>query len=170
MQTGENWCIDICFSTLYNYYIFCQAKGECIMDYMELAKELIDVQELLLQVPAKQKLSKLTVGSLFVLNYLAHHDNNVHPKELSEKMAVSSARIASLLNYLEEKKMVRRYVDSQDNRQIIVLLTELGRREIHRVRAEVLPDLCDMLERLGPEDAEAFIRIQKKIWSSYQSD
>lgn len=141
-----------------------------IMDYMELANELIDVQGLLLQVPAEQKLSKMAMGSLFVLNYLAFNEGCVHPKDLSEKMAVSSARIARLLNYLEEKKMVRRYADPQDNRQVIVVLTETGRNEIHRIRAEVLPSLADMLEKIGPEDAEAFIRIQKKIWSSYQSD
>lgn len=140
------------------------------MDYTKLANELIDLQELMLQIPARQKLSKLTVGSLFVLNYLAFHDNNVHPKELSEKMAVSSARIAKLLNYLEEKGMAQRHVDPEDNRQIIVVLTELGRQEIHRVRAEALPFLCDMLEKLGPEDAEAYIRIEKKIVHNYHAD
>lgn len=140
------------------------------MDYTELANELIDIQELMLQIPARQKLSKLTVGSLFVLNYLAFHGNNIHPKELSEKMVVSSARIASLLNYLEEKGMVQRHTDPRDNRQIIVVLTELGRNEILRVRAEALPFLSEMLEKLGPEDAEAYIRIERKIVSDYHSD
>ena len=31
-------------------------------------------------------------GELFVLNYLATHEIAIHPKELSKKMAVSTAR------------------------------------------------------------------------------
>ena len=85
-------------------------------------------------------------------------------------MAVSSARIASLLNHLEKKHLIQRYVDQHDNRQIIVLLTDLGRQEISRVRSELLPEIAAMLEKLGPEDAENYIRIQKKIWSTFQSD
>lgn len=139
------------------------------MDYKELAKELIDIQGLLLQIPAKQKLSKLHTGSLFALYYLAQSDHTVHPKELSEKLVVSTARIASLLNYLEEKGMVQRQVDPEDKRQICVVLTESGRYEIHRVCKDALPSLCDMLEKLGPEDAEAYIRIQKKIWNNFQA-
>ena len=140
------------------------------MDYMKLANELIDVQELLIQVPARQKLTKMARGELFVLNYLAYHGSNIHPKELSEKMAVSTARIASLLNHLEQKKLIQRQVDPQDNRQIIVLLTQLGRQESYRVRSELLPDIAAMLEKLGPEDAESLIRIEQKIWTGFQSE
>lgn len=140
------------------------------MDYTKLANELIAIQELMLRVPARQKISKLSVGSLFVLNYLAYHKNNVHPKELSEKMAVSTARIARLLSYLENKNMVQRYMDPHDNRQIIVELTELGRNEIQRVRADAIPVISDMLEKLGPEDAEAYLRIQWKIVRNYDID
>jgi Leucine-rich repeat (LRR) protein len=68
---------------------------ESIMDHTELAKELIDIQALLLQIPAKQQLSKLHTGSLFFLNYLAQSEHAVHPQELSEKLVVSTARIAS---------------------------------------------------------------------------
>ena len=140
------------------------------MDYMKLASDLIDIQERLIQVPGKQKLTKMARGELFVLNYLAYHGSNVHPKELSEKMAVSSARIASLLNHLEKKQLIQRYVDQHDNRQIIVVLTELGRQEISRVRAELLPDIAAMLEKLGPEDAYSLIRIEQKIWNGFQAD
>lgn len=140
------------------------------MDYMKLAIELIDIQERLIQVPGKQKLTKMARGELFVLNYLLYHGSNVHPKELSEKMAVSSARIASLLNHLEKKQLIQRYVDQHDNRQIIVVLTDLGHQEISRVRSELLPDIAAMLEKLGPEDANSLIRIEQKIWSGFQAD
>lgn len=137
------------------------------MDYTALANELLSVRANLLQVPANQKLSKMVQGELFVLNYLITHEKIVHPKELSEKMAVSTARIASLLNHMEGKKLIQRYADKDDNRQVIVILTDTGRQEIHRIRAEVISYVCAMLESLGPEDAEAYIRIQKKIWNNF---
>jgi len=137
------------------------------MDYTALANELLSVRASLLQVPASQQISKMVKGELFVLNYLATHEKIIHPKELSEKMAVSTARIASLLNHMESKKLILRYADKDDNRQVIVILTEEGKQEIHRIRAEVISYVCAMLESLGPEDAEAYIRIQKKIWNNF---
>lgn len=137
------------------------------MDYTALANELLSIRAHLLQVPADQKLSKMLKGEMFVLNYLATHEQIVHPKELSEKMAVSTARIARLLNHMEEKKLVQRYTDKDDNRQVIVILTDTGRQEIYHMRAEVISYIYAMLENLGPEDAEAYIRIQKKIWKNF---
>ena len=140
------------------------------MDYTALANELLSVRANLLQVPANQKLSKMVQGELFVLNYLITHEKIVHPKELSEKMAVSTARIASLLNHMEGKNLIQRYADKDDNRRVIVILTDTGRQEIHRIRAEVISYVCAMLESLGPEDAEAYIRIQKKIWNNFHAN
>ena len=138
------------------------------MDYSALASELINVRTNLLQVPADQQLSKMVKGELFVLNYLGTHEKIIHPKELSEKMAVSTARIASLLNHMEEKNLIRRSPDPADSRQIVVVLTEEGRAAIHRIRGEVIAYVSAMLESLGPEDAESYIRIQSKIWNNFQ--
>lgn len=138
------------------------------MDYNLLANELLNARTNLLQVPASQKLSKMLKGEMFVLNYMSTHETIIHPKELSQKLAVSTARIASLLNHMEEKKLILRYTDPNDSRQIVVVLTEEGRNAIQRIRAEVVSYLSSMLESLGPEDAEAYIRIQKKIWNNFQ--
>ena len=83
-------------------------------------------------------------------------------------MAVTTARIASLLNHMEEKKLICRYPDPDDSRQIVVVLTQQGKEEIGKIRSRVLSFVSAMLEELGPEDAEAYIRIQKKIWMNYQ--
>lgn len=136
------------------------------MDYSALASELLALRGMMLRVPADRQLSKMVKGELFVLNYLATHKMVTHPKELSENMAVSTARIASLLNHMEEKKLICRYQDRNDSRQIVVVLTETGRSEIERIRAEVLSHISAMLEGLGPEDAEEYIRIEKKIWAN----
>ena len=138
------------------------------MDYAVLANELLTAHANLLQVPASQQLSHMVKGEMFVLNYLATHETVIHPKELSEKMAVTTARIASLLNHMEEKNLIVRYTDANDNRQVVVYLTEQGKQQIQQARAKVIDYVSEMLEDLGPEDAETYIRIQKKIWTKHQ--
>ena len=140
------------------------------MDYTSLAQELLTVRANLLQVPANQQLSQMVRGEMFVLNYLFTHEGAIHPKELSRQMAVTTARIASLLNHMEKKQLLLRRADPEDNRQVIVELTEQGRQTTLKIREQVIQYLCSMLEALGPEDAQAYIRIQKKIWNNFQSE
>ena len=136
------------------------------MDYKAMASELLNLRAMMLKVPEERQLSHMVQGELFVLNYLATHEKITHPKALSESMAVSSARIASLLNHMEEKKLISRCIDKNDSRQIIVSLTDTGWSEIRRIREDVLTRIGAMLEQLGPEDAAEYIRIEKKIWTN----
>ena len=78
------------------------------MDYKSLANEWIALQGQLLQVPACRELSSLSKGEWFVLNYLMGHAGLVHPKDLSKGLVVSTARIAALLNHMEEQGLVTR--------------------------------------------------------------
>lgn len=137
------------------------------MYYEALADELLHIRADLLRVPAQQKLSNMLRGELFVLNYLHDHDTIVHPKELSENLSVSTARIASLLKHMEEKNLIVRAPDGSDSRQIIVRLTEDGKKAIQTYREDVLAYLARTLESLGPDDAREYIRIQKKIYCNY---
>ena len=140
------------------------------MDYTSLAQELLTVRANLLQVPANQQLSQMVRGEMFVLNYLFTHEGAIHPKELSRQMAVTTARIASLLNHMEQKQLLLRRADPDDNRQIIVELTEQGRLSTQEIRSQAIRYLSAMLEELGPEDAQAYIRIQKKIWNNFRQE
>lgn len=137
------------------------------MYYETLADELLHIRANLLRVPAHQKLSNMLRGELFVLNYLHDHDTIVHPKDLSENLSVSTARIASLLKHMEEKNLIVREPDSEDSRQIIVHLTSDGEHVIQKCKEEVLYYLARTLESLGPDDAREYIRIQKKIYCYY---
>ncbi len=137
------------------------------MDYTALANELLSTRCQLRQVPASKHLDKMLRGELFVLNYLATHEGRIHPKELSRELSVSTARIASLLNHMEQKGYVRREQDCADSRQILVVLTAQGQQALEDVKPTVLAYVAATLEALGPEDAHAYVRIQKKIWNRY---
>lgn len=137
-------------------------------DYLALAEQLMDLQAQLHQVPIRQDLSALDRGTLFLLNCLHRHGGTAYPKELSRGMSVSSARVAALLNHLEAQGLIRRHPDPADNRQTLVTLTEAGRQMVLRKRDAIRHTVAEALEELGPEDAQAFCRIQEKLVRNFQ--
>lgn len=139
------------------------------MDYEALAIELLKNRMKFHRVPANGHMSKLLHGEWFVLNYLNTAQDNVHPKDLSRAMGVSSARIARLLKHMEGKRLVTRRADVQDSRQVILSLTEEGVAAIERIRTEAVRQTARLLEQLGPEDAQHYLRIEQKIVQSVSS-
>ena len=137
------------------------------MEYRDLAHELVILYRELLHNPAHQKASRLIKGELYALNILSSMEGDVHPKELSKQMSVSTARVTTILNHLEEKKLIQRRVDPNDSRQFIITPTDAGRQLLETARADFYADVRAMEERLGPEDTEAFIRIVKKFLADY---
>ena len=133
------------------------------MDYHALAEQLMDLHVLLHQSPAGRQLEDLDRGTSLALGYLMAHHKMAHPKELGRGMAVSSARVAALLNHLEEQGLIRRTADPDDNRQTIVSLTAAGEERIRQRRAQAVALRAQVLERLGPEDAAAYLRLRKKL-------
>lgn len=133
-------------------------------DYEGLATELLRVNEELLRLPDHQQMARLSRGESFVLNYLLKHPQ-VHPVELSRGLAVSTARIATLLGRMERKQLISRDPDPLNNRQVIVTLSPQGLELIQRLRAAAIRSTVQMLAQLGPEDAREFVRLQKKLLS-----
>ncbi len=134
------------------------------MDYFEMAEEFLIIRAEQLKTGAGQQLTKLARGGeFFAMSYLLVHDDGAYPKELSREMAVSSARITALLHHMEKKGWVLRAEDARDSRQIRVTLTDAGRAEILSRREKMLKTVASALQMLGPEDAEAYLRIQRKM-------
>lgn len=130
-----------------------------------MAEELLDLQASFHPLPINRQVSMLDRGMLFALNYLMVHPEKSYPKDLSREMAVSSARIAALLNHLEALGLVTRTPDLEDNRQVIVTLTAKGQQFIRQKKEQTAALLASVLEHLGPEDAEAYLRISRRLIS-----
>lgn len=134
-----------------------------IMYYEILAEKLLMIRAKSLHTRYDKAQSKLEQGTAFALNYLYMQERDLHPKDISDGLGVSRARIAALLNHMEEQGLVTRESDTEDNRRIIVTLTEHGRKKIQDIRKQVLFETAKMLEAIGPEDAQEYIRISEKI-------
>lgn len=102
-------------------------------------------------------------GELCLLMHLKRQSEPVLPGELSEAMSVSTARITRLLNTLEDRGLIRRSADLTDRRKIIVRLTEEGERYLEAVYGRTHRRASAVVEALGAEDTEAFVRIAERI-------
>lgn len=140
------------------------------MDYYDLANELMKMRSCTPEIQPEREISKSGKGELCVLNYLFDHNKAAYPKELSKGMMVSTARIAVILNHLEQARMITRTADPEDNRQIIVSLTRNGMELCEKKRNMMRGHLIYMLKQLGPDDAREYVRIQKRLMQIYSKE
>lgn len=133
------------------------------MDYKSLAEQfLINTFELNKQ-KHQQVMDESMKGEHFVLYYLYNLNNNAVPSEISEIMGVSSARIAAVLNKLENKGLITREIDLKDRRRILVKLSTEGNKKAKEQRQLVMDKTIEVLKLLGEEDAKEFVRITSKL-------
>lgn len=102
-------------------------------------------------------------GEMFALGFLYKRGGEVLPGEISEKMGISSARIASILNALERKELVTRRIDPTDRRKILVKLTGEGSAKALAHREEALSEMENILRGMGEDDTKELIRLLRKL-------
>lgn len=139
------------------------------MDYHILAGQLLEDQLLMRPEPASRLIYALENGTLMALRYLERRNSGVHPKELSIGMAVSTARVATLLNHMEREGLIARRPDLEDNRQRLIFLTPRGKSLLEEKRGETVNILASALSELGEEDAREYLRLQRKLFQSIAS-
>ena len=138
------------------------------MDYYTLAREWMELRTDMPQMRENRQLSKMMQGEIYVLLYLAMNGNQAYPKDISARMSVSSARIAKILNCLEDSHVITRRKDPDNFRQTIVTLTDKGVEITRKHRQAILDRMAWMLELLGPDDAREYVRLQHKLTECFK--
>ena len=134
------------------------------MDYNEIIAEFMQKISEFLRVSAAASLVDFTQGELKVLNLLLYfEDENLLPSEISSKLFMSSAHVASILNSLEKKGLVIREMSPHDRRKILVSITEPGLVYVKEKREKARTAFIYLLNELGEDDSEALIRIIGRI-------
>lgn len=139
------------------------------MDYYTLAREWMELRTDMPQMRENRQLTKMMQGEIYVLLFLAMNGNQAYPKEISARMSVSSARIAKILNCLEDTHVITRRKDPDNCRQTIVTLTEKGAEITRKHQQAILDRMAWMLELLGPEDSKEYVRLQRKLTESFKN-
>ena len=128
-----------------------------------------DAQEMLNKLAACHskaffsKIDESRTGIGFLLVYLQEANHEVIAGELARELNVSTARIAALLRKMEKSGLIVRYHAPADARQTVVEITQAGTEYVDKMREQILRKMELLLEKVGKEDMEEFIRISYKI-------
>lgn len=108
-------------------------------------------------------LNEFNRGEIGVLGYLAFEKDEVTAGELSKKLNVTTARIASILNSLEAKDYIKRTEDNKDKRKTLVIVTKNGQALAKKAKKEIIDKITKVVDEIGEEDVKEYLRIALKI-------
>ena len=109
------------------------------------------------------KLEATQRGFGFILDYLEQAEGEVVAGDLAKKLNVSTARITALLKKLEKNGFITRRTSSKDARRIIIEITPAGIAFVDNLREQTLSKVAQMLDRVGKENIETYIKISQQI-------
>ena len=133
------------------------------MDYTDLSKEFLQTVYRFYKIYPQRQLNNAMHGEAFALQFIAKHDNAAIPSDIENAMSVSSARIATILNGLEDKGLITRRIDSSDRRRTILKLTPTGEEQAAKSTEQLLELGKKILGYLGEDDAKHYVRIMGRI-------
>ena len=112
-----------------------------------------------------------TRGESGVLLYLYHISRPLYPGELTEKLGLTTGRIANILRALEREGLVVRTPDIEDKRRVQVALTPAGEVEAEAQNRAAIAFHEKLLSNLEPGEAEQFlnvlIRLARKVEENF---
>ena len=133
-----------------------------------------DAQELLQKLRSCRakyfmgKVDETQRGINFVLMYLAETDGEVIAGDLARELNVSTARIAAILKNMEKRGYITRQSSSVDARRTVIEITPEGIVYAEELKEQMLAKTEFLLDKVGKEDLEEFIRISNKIKSAFE--
>ncbi len=104
-------------------------------------------------------------GEAILLLTLVHRGGYALPGELAKDINVSTARIAAILKSVEKKGLIKREIDTNDRRKILVTITPEGQLFADARKDEIFTFWKKFMDFIGEEDVLHSIRILKKVHS-----
>lgn len=133
------------------------------MSKSEEAAEFLQKMRSCRPQPFYSKLNESQRGIGFVLAYLREANGEVIAGDLARELGVSTARIAALLGKMEKNGLIERRRSKEDARQTVVELTAAGKECCDKIKKQLLEKTELLLEKVGKDDLNEFIRISQKI-------
>ena len=101
-------------------------------------------------------------GELGALGFLSKN-KEVNSKDLSDFLEVSTARVASILNSLENKKLIVRENDVDDKRKTLVNITDDGEKLTHEMKCEISKRIKYVVKEIGIDKFEEYLDLTMQI-------
>ena len=94
----------------------------------------------------------LKVSLLFLFYLYKNAGTLIVPSDIARYIGASTARVANILNNLEEKGMISREISREDRRKILVFLTDKGRKETKERRTRTITRISNVFEAMGERE------------------
>lgn len=101
--------------------------------------------------------------SMLLFLYEKTQTEVITPSDLSDELNISTARVATSLNSLENKNYLTREIDKDDRRKIIINLTDEGKKKSIELKENHFVMFNQIISKLGEKDTEELLRIGKRL-------
>lgn len=133
------------------------------MNYEETAELLFQQLKMKSSTSLADVLNDFNRGEVGVLSYLAFDKDEASAGELSEKLNVTTARIASILNSLENKEYIKRKEDTFDKRKTLVVITDKGKTLAIDIKKEIINKIIKVIKEVGYDEIKEYAKVALKI-------
>lgn len=116
-----------------------------------------------------QRIDENAAGIRAILKYLRETSETVTAGRISEKLGVSTARVAVLLKKMVAKGLIEKMRDPADARIVVVRLSEHGAKTAEKIRSGVYAQVGAIIDRVGMERMLEFAAISNEIRTVMQA-
>ena len=127
--------------------------------YLLMANQALVHKKLL----AYLKDTGLTIGQPKVLEYLSAHDGS-NQTEIARGCHIEAASLTSVLNRMEERKLLERRTLNGNRRTCYIFLTQQGRELAQKVAATFARLEEEAFQSVPESDRETFLRVFASIY------
>lgn len=110
-----------------------------------------------------KNIDKSTAGIHAVLQYLYETQGVVTAGNISEKMGISTARVAVILKKMTAKGLIEKEKDVSDGRVVVVRISDAGREKAEQMKVNICTQIELMIDKIGMERMLEFAEISKEI-------
>ncbi|MDP1808796.1 MAG: MarR family winged helix-turn-helix transcriptional regulator [Actinomycetota bacterium] len=143
-------------------------------DFNQDLDELISLMMRMRRLFMQQSELSFEEHSTTILQFAAVDFLGGHPKsmvsELASGMRMSMSSATQLVERLVNAGFVRRLEDERDRRIIRLVTTDKGIGELNAVQLDIREKMKRVLSKISADDIKAFIRIQKTLLETLQSE
>ena len=104
----------------------------------------------------------LPIGEMVVLRRLfsddGNEENSMNTSEIHQNLYMSKPAVSQILNSLEDKGYIRRYIDTKDRRRILVSATPKAYEALKLTEGEVDKKINRIVKEFGEENMMILIK------------
>lgn len=131
--------------------------------YKDIAKDFLLITQEIYKIKEDQMQIEIRGEQAILLCLKGFPNKDLTPGDLSRKLNLKTARVASILNQLESKEFVIRKQDKIDKRRTFINLTDEGIKEAINIETNHLNKISNLFEKFGKDDSLLTIDLLNKL-------